>query len=142
MTTRPQSIYARQLAYRKRNPWVRLLEYARRRCIDPNERSFSSHGGKGVSCLITLPEIKTLWERDNAAALKKPSLDRIDSELDYTFANCRIIEHCLNIRLPHDSELREKDLSAKNEAVPDWVTEDTIHVIDYDGELCEEEVAA
>ncbi len=50
---------------------------------------------------LTGAEAKILWERDDACAMKTPSLDRIDATKDYTFENCRVIEKALNERLPH-----------------------------------------
>lgn len=99
----------RQSRYKASHPWVRLLEYARRRCTDPTSPAWKSHGGKGIRCSISLAEVETLWHRDNTASLRQPSLDRIDATLDYTLANCRIIEHWANGRLPH-------------EEIPEWVT--------------------
>ena len=97
----PIQRYSRQLAWRKRNLWIRYLEYARRRCTDPNHESYPCYGGKGVRVLLAGEEIKVLWDRDCAAGMCKPSLDHIDSAGDYTFANCRFIEHRLNSRLAY-----------------------------------------
>lgn len=108
--------YSRQSAWRKRNPWCRHVEFARRRCTDTKHRDFSFYGGKGIKVELTTAEARVLWERDGAAAMRTPSLDRIDPEEDYTVANCRFIEKSLNERLPHDAALRD-------EVTPDWVTE-------------------
>lgn len=48
--------------------------------------------------LLNLEEIKTLWFRDKALLLKRPSLDRIDSSKDYSYQNCRFIELSENVR--------------------------------------------
>lgn len=98
----------RQKAWKARNPWARYVEFARRRCRDTKHRDYKFYGAKGVTCDINAKEAKLLWERDNAAAMACPSLDRIDPELGYTFANCRFIEKHINERLPHDAELREE----------------------------------
>ncbi len=50
---------------------------------------------------LTAKEARVLWERDGAAALKVPSLDRLDAAGPYAFWNCRVIEKSLNERLPH-----------------------------------------
>jgi len=58
---------------------------------------FYNYGGRGIRCLLTADEAKALWSRDNGAALRKPSLDRIDDQGDYTAKNCRFIELSENI---------------------------------------------
>lgn len=109
--------YARQSAWKKRNPWARHVEHARRRCTDSRHKDYANYGGRGVSVDMTAKDARVLWERDGAAAMREPSLDRIDRDLGYTPANCRFIEKSLNERLPHDAALRD-------EATPSWVTED------------------
>lgn len=104
----------RQDRYRKRKPWVRFVEWARRRCNDTREKEFRNYGAKGITCQLTASDVEKLWIRDNAAKLKKPSLDRIDASKSYTVENCRFIEFYENIRRPHVPDL---------EKVPDWVTE-------------------
>jgi len=54
-----------------------------------------SAGGKyfarGIRCLISLEEVKSLWIRDKANLLKRPSIDRINGG-HYKLENCRFIE--------------------------------------------------
>lgn len=95
----------RQARYKARKPWVRLLEYARRRCSDREHKSFGSHGARGVKVTLTAAQVEILWHRAAASKMQKPSLDRIDPGADYTFENCQIIEHFLNGRAPHDPEM-------------------------------------
>jgi hypothetical protein len=76
-----------------------LVEWARRRCNRPQERDKKFY--EGIKVNLTGGEAKMLWERDGAASMKVPSLDRVDSSKDYVFDNCRIIEKSLNERLPH-----------------------------------------
>jgi len=97
----------KQAQYKKRNPWVRYVEWARRRCKDVYN---------GIECHLNSSDVKKLWMRDEADKLKKPSLDRIDPALHYTMDNCRFIEFFRNIRRPHDAALND-------EKTPDWVTE-------------------
>lgn len=82
--------------YRIKNPWTRYREYAKRRCEDVKHRSYRYYGGKGIRCLLTTDDVKLLWYRDKAYNLLKPSLERIDSNLDYSLENCMFIEFKLN----------------------------------------------
>ncbi len=65
---------------------------------------------------LTGREAKILWERDGGAAMKTPSLDRIESSKDYTFDNCRVMEKSINERLPHDAALRAEFLGDDSQA--------------------------
>ena len=54
---------------------------------------------RGIKNKITRDDLKVLWFRDKGYAMKRPSIDRIDSDGDYTFDNCRYIEQAENARL-------------------------------------------
>jgi hypothetical protein len=84
--------------FRKANPWHRLVEYAKRRCTDVEHREYHRYGGRGIKCVLTYLECKDLFIRDNGHALNRPSLDRKNPALDYTFDNCQIIEYEENIK--------------------------------------------
>ena len=86
----------KQEAYRLRKPWVRYVEYARRRCGAKAGKWYRLYAGRGIRCEIAIADTAYLWRRDNAAALASPSLDRIDSDWNYTLANCRFIELSAN----------------------------------------------
>ena len=73
-------------------PWVIFLSWARSRCTSKNH----PYHKKGIKVRLSVDEAKQLWERDRAAYLVKPSLDRIDPAGDYTFENCRFIELSTN----------------------------------------------
>lgn len=77
----------RQARWHKRNPWNRYLVGARKRC-----KSDPHYMKKGIRCLLNTSIMKFLWNRDHAAELKEPSLDRIDPEKNYLLSNCRFIE--------------------------------------------------
>lgn len=96
--------YDKRAAWRKRNPWARYCEWARRRCndSDPESKNYPHYYAKGITCDLTARELKAVWERDNAHLLKKPSLDRIDPERGYTMFNVRFIEFALNVRMSWD----------------------------------------
>lgn len=80
-----------EIAYKKNrikiSPWLNRLVNAKARC-----KSTGNYGARGIKCLITAEEIKKLWFRDKAWLLNKPSIDRIDSNGNYTMENCRFIE--------------------------------------------------
>lgn len=78
--------------YRKRKPWARPREWARRRCVDTNHREYPRYGGRGISFNLSMEEAERLFRRDKAHILEKPSLDRIDPDGPYNFDNCRFIE--------------------------------------------------
>ena len=46
-----------------------------------------------------------LWLRDEAANMKKPSIDRKDKDGHYVFGNCRFIELSNNSKLARGKEL-------------------------------------
>jgi len=73
-------------------PWILRLDGARQRCNNPNVRKYHLYGGKGVKFLLTKEEIKKLWFIYGANKMKKPSLHRINSALDYRFDNCMFLE--------------------------------------------------
>lgn len=110
----------RQARYKLRKPWVRYVEWARRRCkaTDPHHRP--NYLDKGVVCTLDAAQAEILWKRDGAASMKKPTLDRILSRNGepYSFENCRFVEHIFNsMRALHPDIVEEEDL-------PAWVTEE------------------
>ena len=104
---------SKQARYKARCPWVRYVEWARRRVKGkPGQNSTQSNPDhyteRGIVCTLNAAQARVLWERDGAAAMKRPSLDRKEATLGYTFENCRFIEFNINVRLPHDAGLRAK----------------------------------
>ncbi len=77
---------------RRERPWVRFYRYARNRCTKKG-----AYGYKGIECLLTVEEVKTLWFRDKASLMEMPSIDRVDNSSDYYFDNCRFIERNKNL---------------------------------------------
>lgn len=90
-TKKDDCLASLRLFYAK-NPWYRHWQSAKQRCNNPKASSYEYYGGRGIRCLLTQEEIAFLWFRDKAAKLRRPSLDKIDSDMDYTVANCRFIE--------------------------------------------------
>ena len=86
-------------AWKKRNPWMVSYAGAMTRCNNKNAPQYRTYGGRGVECRLTVEQVKELWERDNAANMKRPSIDRIDSSGHYEKGNCRFIEQALNASL-------------------------------------------
>lgn len=92
----------RQARWKKRNPWARFVEWARRRCnAGPDSKWYPYYGAKGIRCTLTAAEAKLLWERDGAAAMKRPSLDRRDPDMGYQYGNCCFREWIDNVLRPH-----------------------------------------
>ena len=65
------------------------------------------YGKKGIRCHLNGMELKEIWERDGAASLKKPSLDRKNPDFDYANWNVRFIEFDLNSRMAWDKTARD-----------------------------------
>ncbi len=78
-------------------PWEKTFMYIRQRCSYPNDHIYKRYGGRGIKNLITMNELKTLWFRDRAFEMKKPSIDRIDNNGNYTIKNCRYLEFSENV---------------------------------------------
>lgn len=67
------------------------------RIEDPRHASYKWYGGQGIKNFLTVNDLKTLWVRDNANKMRKPSIDRRDVSKDYTFENCRFVELTKNL---------------------------------------------
>ena len=92
--------------YKRTHPWWKHFNSAQQRC-----RSWQSYKGV-VEFHLTINEVKTLWFRDKADEMKKPSIDRIETTGNYTKDNCRFIEFLDNIRRP-----RRKYVKRGNNAI-------------------------
>lgn len=62
------------------------------RCENPKCSGFKRYGGRGIKCLLTVDDLRFMWNRDNAKSMVKPSIDRIDNDGHYELSNCRFIE--------------------------------------------------
>ena len=78
-----------------KKPWIKTFYGIRSRCSDSKNR----YCRRGIKCLITVEELKELWERDRGYKLKEPSIDRINNDGNYEYSNCRFIERRENSRL-------------------------------------------
>lgn len=88
-----------------KRPWARFLYEATNRC----RNECHNYTKYNIKCLLTMEDCKKLWFRDKAFELSNPSLDRKDTNGDYTYENCRFIDRFLNMKLP-----KRKRLSGKN----------------------------
>ena len=79
-------------------PWRQSLMHAKRRCNYPKSKSYKWYGARGIKCLLSVDQIKFLWERDRAGGMSWPSLDRINNDGHYAINNCRFIEMSENAR--------------------------------------------
>lgn len=79
----------------KEKPWLKTKYNISNRC-----RNCPDYNGERrlVKNLITTEELKTLWFRDKAYLMAKPSIDRIREGGNYTFKNCRFMELSMNQR--------------------------------------------
>ncbi len=93
----------RRAIWRKAHPWVRFVEFARRRCNDTDCERWRIYREKGITCDLTSKQLEVIWQRDSAHLLKRPSLDRYpDCDGNYTLSNVRFIEFNENPRIARD----------------------------------------
>lgn len=95
---KPCQVKAHQ-EYRKSRPWYVSYEKAKTRCNNPHNNKYSRYGSRGIKFLLTFADAKYLWDRDSGEKLNRASIDRINSDGDYTLQNCRFIELSENSRL-------------------------------------------
>lgn len=91
-TEQREAMKQRTYAFNAAQPWYRNWQSAKQRCNNPNSSGYEFYGGRGISCELSKFDVRFLWDRDNAAGMKRPSLDRIDSDKNYTLDNCRFLE--------------------------------------------------
>lgn len=75
-----------------RHPYINSYKGAKSRCNNPNDEAYRRYGGRGIKFLLTLADMRTLWDRDRASEMARPSLDRIDNNGHYELSNCRFVE--------------------------------------------------
>jgi hypothetical protein len=82
--------------YKQSTPWAYVFYGIKQRCNNQKNSRYKYYGGRGIKCLLSKEEVKSLWYRDKAWLLKRPSIDRKDNDGDYTYNNCQFIEQSLN----------------------------------------------
>lgn len=87
-----------KINWQKRHPWYSSYRSAVDRCRNPNHIYYKRYGGRGIKLLMIPEDFKSLWFRDKAYLLKKPSIDRKNNDGNYTLKNCRFIEFSENVR--------------------------------------------
>ena len=81
--------------------------------MNPKDPSYKNYGAKGIRFYITFQDVGKLYYRDNANKMKKPSIDRVDSNGNYCFGNCRFIELSENIRLANTGRKHSEETNRK-----------------------------
>jgi len=83
---------------RKASPWICSYDSALQRCSDKHHGAYVNYGKRGVLLLMAPDDFKTLWFRDKAYDMDRPSIDRIDNDGHYELSNCHFIELSENSR--------------------------------------------
>ncbi len=83
--------------WRVNHPWVSNYMAASNRCNNPKHKKYKYYGGRGIQLLMNIADFKKLWFRDKAYLMKEPSIDRKDSNGNYTLNNCRFVEKIDNV---------------------------------------------
>lgn len=91
-----RSLRARKYRQTKHGRITQVLANIDKRCNNPTNNRYSRYGGRGIKHTLTYKDVEKLFDRDNGANMRKPSIDRIDNDGDYSFKNCRFVEFAEN----------------------------------------------
>ena len=84
---------AQQLYSRALEPWLHTYRSIRGR-LRAQQGSY-----RHVISTLTPDDLRMLWMRDGAWAMRRPSIDRINTYGHYTLENCRYVELSENARI-------------------------------------------
>jgi hypothetical protein len=87
--------------YKTTHPWIKTFNSIETRCNNPKCASYIYYGGKGIKNFLKPKDLEYLWFRDKAYLMKRPSIDRKNSNSYYTVKNCRYIELSKNVIKRH-----------------------------------------
>ena len=79
-----RGIFVCKAKYYKTHPWAKTWGYIQVRCSQRGH----SHYSRGIKNLISLKELKYLWDRDGAAQMECPTISRKDHNKHYELSNC------------------------------------------------------
>ncbi|MES0334820.1 MAG: hypothetical protein SFH39_00460 [Candidatus Magnetobacterium sp. LHC-1] len=82
---------------RKKFPWESHYYAAKSRCCNKKMHNYHRYGGRGIKFLLTIKEVKILWDEYLAMTMVYPTIDRINNDGNYELSNCRFIEMKENI---------------------------------------------
>jgi hypothetical protein len=94
------------------------------------DKDYKYYGLKGIECLITLKEVRFLWNRDGAGKMKQPSIDRINNAGNYELGNCRFIELRDNQKRPKIYGRPVESIDIKTGEVKKYLSSNQAKVID------------
>lgn len=103
--------------WKKRNPWFTHYDHARTRCLYPKAAGYKNYGGRGIKFLMTIKDFEYLYKRDRAHLLVRPSIDRINSNKNYTKSNCRFVELRVNLGAEKTHCCRGHEFTKDNTAI-------------------------
>ncbi len=95
------------------HPWSVSFYGAKHRCESPKHVSYHKYGGKGIKFLMTMDDFKYLWFRDKAYLMKKPTIDRLNSNGDYCLDNCRYLDFLDHAALTWHNKSHSKKVLCK-----------------------------
>lgn len=78
-------------------PWMTAFKTLKQRCNYTGYSSYIRYGGRGIKNYLTKEDMEFIWNRDKAGEMNSPSIDRINTNGDYSLDNCRYIELLDNI---------------------------------------------
>lgn len=82
--------YLYKIGYSPKQPWDKTLRSIKGRIS--RDSKYKSGIYQNMKCILTSEQLKILWFKNKAYLMKRPSIDRKNSNKHYTFSNCQYIE--------------------------------------------------